>query len=176
MPGASLARADAAFQRALELSPDLPLAHNLYTALQVDTGRARAAMLRLLNRAEDRGADPELFRGTGARLPAIRAAGRVGGRARARAPARSAGDGQRRPFVPARFGRYEDALQRDVEVMPVPRSLALLELGRSADAFALLRTFEQRHDRRSSALEMATSLRALAEGNRAESLASLQAI
>ena len=43
-----------AFQRALELNPDLSIAHNLYTIVEVETGRARQAMLRLLERAPQR--------------------------------------------------------------------------------------------------------------------------
>ena len=46
-----LDRAEAAFRRALELNPDLPLAHKLYAQLEVDIGRARDAMLRLVERA-----------------------------------------------------------------------------------------------------------------------------
>jgi TolB-like protein len=54
-------RAEVAFRRALELNPDLPLAHKLYAQLEVDLGRAADAMVRLLGRA--RSADPELFAG-----------------------------------------------------------------------------------------------------------------
>jgi len=46
-----LRAADEAFQTALRLNPNLTLAHNLYTHLQVDQGRAVAAMKRLLDRA-----------------------------------------------------------------------------------------------------------------------------
>jgi len=59
----NLAQAGGAFRKAFELNPDLPLAHNLYTPIECDQGRAPAAMLRLLERARFRRNDPELFAG-----------------------------------------------------------------------------------------------------------------
>lgn len=58
-----LAEAEFSFKRALELNPDLPLAHNLYAYLEVDFGRAKEAMLRLLALARRHRADPEIFAG-----------------------------------------------------------------------------------------------------------------
>jgi serine/threonine protein kinase len=52
-----------AIERALELNPDLPLAHNLYTNIQVDQGQAIEAMRRLLKRLSSSKTDPELFAG-----------------------------------------------------------------------------------------------------------------
>lgn len=60
---ADTGRAEAALQRALELSPDLPLAHTSYAALEVDMGRARDAMVRLLRLAKTRESDADLFQG-----------------------------------------------------------------------------------------------------------------
>ncbi len=59
----NLKRAESAFKRALEINPDLSIAHNLYAYLEVDLGRARDAMLRLVDRARQRSGDPELFAG-----------------------------------------------------------------------------------------------------------------
>ena len=56
-------KAEAAFRRALELNPDLSLAHHLYAYLELDLGRAQEAMLRLLERATRHRADPELLAG-----------------------------------------------------------------------------------------------------------------
>jgi len=58
-----LRKAEAAFQRALEISPDLPVAHHLYAQLEVEAGRPRDALARLLRLAQTRSADPELFAG-----------------------------------------------------------------------------------------------------------------
>src|SRR5262249_33080480 len=57
----SLDLAEKAFQQALALNPDLPLAHKLYAQVEVDRGRARDAMTRLVERAQS--ADPELLAG-----------------------------------------------------------------------------------------------------------------
>jgi eukaryotic-like serine/threonine-protein kinase len=59
----SLELAKWAFHRAFALSPDLPIAHNLYTQFEADSGHAQAAMVRLLRQAERNHNDPELLRG-----------------------------------------------------------------------------------------------------------------
>src|SRR5215813_5388308 len=55
-----LERAEAAFRQALDLNPDLAIAHKFYAQLEVDLGRAGDAMARLLPRAQGV-ADPEIF-------------------------------------------------------------------------------------------------------------------
>jgi serine/threonine protein kinase len=62
-PAANLALADAAFRRALDLDPALPVAHKLYAHREAETGRARDAMVRLLSLAREAGNDPEVFAG-----------------------------------------------------------------------------------------------------------------
>ncbi|MGB9458297.1 MAG: protein kinase [Bryobacteraceae bacterium] len=54
---------DEEFCRAFSLNPDLTLAHNLYTPIECDRGRAQQAMIRLLDRARFRRHDPDLFAG-----------------------------------------------------------------------------------------------------------------
>jgi serine/threonine protein kinase/tetratricopeptide (TPR) repeat protein len=56
-------KAEAAFRRALELNPDLPIAHKLFTHLEAETGRAPEAMVRLLRLAKTHRHDPEVFAG-----------------------------------------------------------------------------------------------------------------
>jgi serine/threonine-protein kinase len=56
-------RAEDAFLRAIALNPRLSLAHKFYANLQADTGRAREAMVRLLNEATRHGNDADLFAG-----------------------------------------------------------------------------------------------------------------
>src|SRR4029077_4377556 len=58
--GEGLTHAEAAFRQALDLNPDLPIAHKFYAQLEVDLGRAGDAMARLLPRAQG-AADPEIF-------------------------------------------------------------------------------------------------------------------
>ncbi len=55
-------RAEHTLNRALALNPDLPLAHNVVAMMEVDSGRAQEAMVRLLEQAAH-AADPELFAG-----------------------------------------------------------------------------------------------------------------
>ena len=57
------ALAEAAFRRAFELNPDLSLAHNLYTQIESDLGRAQEAMVRLLHRVHLNRNDPNLLAG-----------------------------------------------------------------------------------------------------------------
>jgi len=53
--------AQAAFQRAFALDPDLASAHQFYTFVQVDTGHADEAMSRLFERLERHPGEPESF-------------------------------------------------------------------------------------------------------------------
>ena len=62
-PEENLARADEAFRRALELDPELPVAHKLYAHREAEMGRARDAMVRLLGLARSTRNDPEIFAG-----------------------------------------------------------------------------------------------------------------
>ena len=62
-PRENLARADECFRRALELEPDLPVAHKLYVHHESEMGRARDAMVRLLGLARSHRNDPEIFAG-----------------------------------------------------------------------------------------------------------------
>lgn len=55
--------AEAAFQRAFAIDPDLACAHHFYTHMQVDSGRASEAMVRLASRVAKRGEDPESLAG-----------------------------------------------------------------------------------------------------------------
>ena len=60
---ANLASAEQALKRALAINPDLSLAHNLYAQFEVEAGRAREAMVRLLDRVRTSPSEPELFAG-----------------------------------------------------------------------------------------------------------------
>jgi serine/threonine protein kinase len=59
----NLARAEECFRRALELDPELPVAHKLYAHHQAEMGRARDAMMGLLGLARRNPNDPETFAG-----------------------------------------------------------------------------------------------------------------
>src|SRR4051794_15396452 len=57
------AQAEAAARRALELNPDLPMGHNALAHIEVATGRARDAMVRLLGRVAAGTNEPGVFGG-----------------------------------------------------------------------------------------------------------------
>ncbi|WP_263385219.1 winged helix-turn-helix domain-containing protein [Granulicella arctica] len=59
----SASLAEAAFLRAFAIDPDLACAHQFFTQLQVDTGRAEQAMVRLSSRMKQRGEEPETLAG-----------------------------------------------------------------------------------------------------------------
>jgi serine/threonine protein kinase len=61
--GDDLSQAEFAFQRAFDLDPELASAHNLYTPIECDQGRAILAMERLLKRARYHRNDADLFAG-----------------------------------------------------------------------------------------------------------------
>jgi eukaryotic-like serine/threonine-protein kinase len=57
----NMALAESAFNRALELNPELSMGDSYYALLELDLGRAKEAMVRLVRRASSRSSSPELF-------------------------------------------------------------------------------------------------------------------
>ncbi|HEY2469647.1 MAG TPA: winged helix-turn-helix domain-containing protein [Terracidiphilus sp.] len=62
-PAATAELAQAALERAFALDADLAVAHQFYTLVQVDTGWAAEAMVRLMERLQRHPAEPETFAG-----------------------------------------------------------------------------------------------------------------
>ena len=134
------ALAEEAFKRSLDLNPDLSIAHNLYTAVELETGRARQAMLRLVERARARSADPELFAGL---VQACRYAGLQRPAIAAHEHARRL-EPQIRTAVSHAYlmtGEYERAIETDQDDPPVVTTLALDLLGRRDRAIAHARKY-----------------------------------
>jgi serine/threonine protein kinase len=126
--GDPYALAEEAFKRALELNPDLSIAHNLYTAVELETGQVQPAMLRLLKRARQRSSDPELFAGL---VQACRYAGLQRPAITAHEHARRL-DPQIRTAVCHAYlmaGEYEKAIALDEDDPPVVTTLALDLMG-----------------------------------------------
>ena len=157
-----------AIERALALNPDLPLAHNLYTNIQVDQGQAREAMKRLLKRLASSQSDPELFSG-------LTHASRYCGLLEASIEA----DRQARRFDPNihttvthsyfAMGDYQRAVETGGGDFGYFGPLRLAMLGRVDEAIALLKEKEPAVSERIGQVFM-VSLRALLEGNREVSL------
>ncbi|HJT86786.1 MAG TPA: winged helix-turn-helix domain-containing protein [Bryobacteraceae bacterium] len=138
--GEGLQQAEAAFQQALELNPDLAIAHKFYAQLEVDVGRAGDAMARLLPRARG-AADPEIF---AALISPLRYCGLLEASAAAYARAVALDPAIRTSIVHTWF------LQRDYKRVASSRlednayivALSLAEAGRTGEAVAALRNLE----------------------------------
>lgn len=162
-----LRSADEAFQTAFRLNPDLTMAHNLYTQLQVDQGRTLDALKRLLDRAGRRRSDAELFAGLG---HVCRYCGLLQAALCAQQEARRLD-----PLISTSINHtffmlsdYQKALESCGGDFGYALGLTLAALGRTEEAIAQLRQREQIIWRLGRLY--LTSLRALVEGSRQESL------
>jgi eukaryotic-like serine/threonine-protein kinase len=167
-----LRTADDAFQSALRLNPNLALAHNLYTALQVDQGRTLDALKRLLIRLRDRRNDPELFAGL---AHVCRYCGLLPAALGAHNEARRL-DPQIATTVNHTYfmlGDYQRALDNCAGDYGYAPAVYMALLGKGQEAIPLLRSREQLKPGRLGELYL-TSIRALLEGNRQESLAACE--
>jgi serine/threonine protein kinase len=164
----ALNAADEAFQKALRLNPNLTLAHNLYTHLQVDQGRSLDAMKRLLFRAYQRRSDAEIFAGLG---HVLRYCGLL-------QPALIAHQEARRldPLISTSvmhtyfmLGDYQRAFEHSASDYGYGLGMVLAMLGRVDEAISILKQRESSKPWRLGKLYL-TSMRALLENNRQESL------
>lgn len=135
----SIRLAEEAFRRALEIDPDLPIAHNFYTYFEIEEqARAPEAMVRLLERVAHGAADPHLFAGL---VVACRFCGLL--------EASLAADRRARRIDPSiqtsvqytywAMGDYHQAALHDVEDIQAVRHGALWMLGRHEEALAGVR-------------------------------------
>src|SRR5262249_55296321 len=158
---ANLARAESAFKRALELNPDLSVAHHLYAQLETDLGRSAGALMRLTARGVATGADPQLFAGL---VQACRYCGlfegSVGAHERARALDPQIATSVRHTFW--LMGDYTRALQESGRFYFDP--MVLGAIGRRDEAIELLRASAQTNRPEMMRLFL-FSLRALLEGD-----------
>jgi len=165
-------QAEASLRRALELNPELPLAHNLLAQIDIDRGRAREAMVRLLRQAGRRSTDPELFAGL---VHACRYCGLLGASLHADARARRLDPSIRTSVVHTYWmlRQYESVLAARVEA-PIVMAFAMVGLGRMSDALQLLTEKEGQVAPR--VRQMIGALRALLEGRDAEAIVAIRAI
>ncbi|MBA3231232.1 MAG: protein kinase [Acidobacteria bacterium] len=164
-------RAEAALKRALELNPDHSVAENIYAHLEVDLGRAEQSMVRLITRARERPADPELYAGLvhscrycgllRASIAAVEQARRLDSRVRT--------SGAHTFFM---LGDYEAVLDFQFEAIPYMRNLALVMLGRTDEALVSLKAIDSGTENR--LLHVTRALELLIEGRPDESFAALQ--
>ncbi|HEX4595905.1 MAG TPA: protein kinase [Bryobacteraceae bacterium] len=162
-----IAEADAALRRALELNPDLPLAHNFYTHIQVEEGRALDAMTRLLRRSRDTRNDPELFAGL---THAFRYCGLLDASLAAHQQARRLDPHIVTTVIQTHFmlGDYKGALEASKGDYGYSIAASLAMLGRVDEAIAILQERENLSWHLGKLYLVA--LRALLEGDRDTSL------
>jgi serine/threonine protein kinase len=136
-------RADEAFQRALQINPDLSIAHNLYTNFEVESlGRAKEAMARLLTRTQSH-SDPEIFTGL---VIACRFCGLLDASLAADRQARRLDPTVRTSVMYTHFmlGDWERALASDTDTLKWVTNWILPLLGRQDEAIAAYLEFEAR--------------------------------
>lgn len=140
-PDRNYRRAEEAFEMALNADPDLNLAHNLLTNLEVERGQSQEALNRLLRHAQGQTTDPETFAG-------LVMAGRFCGLLRASVAA----DRRARSLTPGirtsvnytyyALGDYEKAMLHDEDDMRFVTHYSLALVGREAEAARQLRKGE----------------------------------
>jgi serine/threonine protein kinase/tetratricopeptide (TPR) repeat protein len=170
-PTENIAAAEAAFRRALELNPDLPLTHNLYTFFEIEEfAGARSAMLRLLGLTRHGAADPDLYGGL---VVACRFCGLLDASLEADRRARRIDPGVRTSvhYTYWMLGRYEQALLTDLEDLQVLRHMSLWMLGRQEEALEGVTRLEEQLRAGGESLFL-TTLRAAMQGKRDECVAA----
>ena len=163
-----LDHAEAALRRALELNPDLPIAHKLFAQLEVDLGRAHDAMVRLVERAHT--ADPELLAGL---VSACRYCGLLDASVAAHSRALELEPKIRTSvghtwFLQADHARVATATIADY---PYIVAISLAELGRTNEVLPVLRELE--HTLPGRLRDFVIAARTLLEGDAAQSIAAV---
>src|SRR5215467_9893301 len=137
-----LKQAEVAFRQALDLNPDLAIAHKYYAQLEVDLGRANDAMARLLPRAQE-AADPEIF---AALISPLRYCGLLDASAAAYARAVALEPTIRTSIVHTWFLQhdYKRIASTRLEDNAYIVAVSLAEVGRGDEAVAALRNLEEK--------------------------------
>jgi DNA-binding winged helix-turn-helix (wHTH) protein/tetratricopeptide (TPR) repeat protein len=167
----SLIHAEAAFRQALTLNPDLPIAHKLFAQLEVDLGRARDAMVRLIERAHT--ADPELLAGL---VSACRYCGLLDASAAAHTRALGLDPRIRTSVGHTWFLQRDYARVATVRVADFPYivAISLAELGRAGEALPVLRELEHKIPTRLR--DFIVAARTLLEGTLTDSIAAVERV
>jgi TolB-like protein len=164
-----LGRAEMAFRQALDLNPDLAVAHKFYAQLEVDLGRAGDAMTRLLPRAQG-AADQEVFAGL---VSPLRYCGLLEASVAAHSRA-VALEPKIRSSVPHTWFLLGDSARvaaTRIEDNPYIVLLSLAEVGQKDAALALLRALEEKTKTRIR--DFIIAARTMIEGDAAGSVAAV---
>jgi TolB-like protein len=157
-------QAEEAFERSFRINPDLSVAHNLYTYVEVESGRALEAVVRLLGRVRARTSDPELYAGL---VHACRYAGLLDASIAAFQRARRLD-----PSIPTSVahsyfmkGEFDRAIELDADDPPYVTAVALLVTGRREEAAALCRSARDRTPTDAHLVLVLDAVTAFVEGN-----------
>jgi eukaryotic-like serine/threonine-protein kinase len=164
-----LEQAEAALRRALDLNPDLPMAHKFLAQIDNDFGRAEDAMTRLIGRGP--AVDPEVFAGL---VTACRGCGLLDASSAAHDRALALEPKIRTSVGHTWFLQREYVKVAAIGIIPgYPYivALSMAELGRVAEAVAGLRDLEPKVPARVRDIVFAG--RMLLEGNHGESHAAI---
>ena len=167
-------KAEQAFRRALDLNEELALAHSLYAQFEVESGRPKEAMLRLLGRVRTAGAQVDLYVGL---VHALRYCGLLEASVAADENARRL-DPQVKTsgnFTHLALGQYERAIATDVPGdLFGTRNYALATLGRGEEVVASCRELEPTVQ--GAARELLRAQRASVEGDRGAIVAAMSVL
>lgn len=164
-----LRQSEAAFRQALDLNPDLAIAHKFYAQLEVDLGRAGDAMSRLLPRTQV-AADPEIF---AALISPFRYCGLLEASVAAYARAVALEPTIRTSIVHTWFLQrdYKRVASTKLEDNAYIVALSLAELGRGNEAAVTLRNLEEKVKTRMRDFMLAA--RTMIEGDAEASIAAV---
>jgi eukaryotic-like serine/threonine-protein kinase len=171
--GAWVRESEEALARALELNPDLPLAHYVYSQVEVDAGHAERAMVRLIERSAQ-APDPHLFAGL---VQACRYCGLLAASVEAHHQARRLDRTQPTTIVHTLWamGDYEGALEAARnELLGYMLPVVLATMGRTDEAVERLRG--QEGDVGDVGRRWYVSLRAALDGHCDESIEACESI
>src|SRR5262245_4373296 len=136
--------AEESFRRALAINTELSLAHYLYAQLEMEIGRPVEAFVRLLDRARERRADPQLFAGL---VQACRYVGLIEASRASHTRAK-----QLDPVIKTSIaytsmvaGNYAQAAAEARENDDPVEAIALALVGRSSEAVELLQDLHRRY-------------------------------
>ena len=174
-PAAMYAAAEEAFTRALSLNPNLPLAHSLYSYLEVELGRADHALPRVLALVEQHPANAELL---AALSHALRYCGLLQASVAAHERARRLDPQVRTSVLHTYFmmGDYQRALDESQWLTDPLLAVALVSLGRREQALEAIKVEEERFAGNAIERQFVSHLRGLLGGDRAKALSFLDAL
>jgi tetratricopeptide (TPR) repeat protein len=168
----SSALAEAALKRALELNPDLGLAHGLYTYLEADAGLAMYAMVRLLGQPGT-ATDPELLAGL---VHACRYCGLLDESVAAHDRARRLDPIVRTSVAQTHWVRrdFQRALDADIDNPSHVTVLSVEGMGRVSEAIALVSAVLNSQALPQTPRVFLSAFRAVFEGDRQAALAAVE--